>query len=180
MFLIYFLFIAAGLYFFKILFFKALENERKKNPAFDPFFRKPALQPVAEPAVKPLAKDAPPDQAGKFEEKYIKLEQMMEEKNRILERLKHDLDVERACRAEFENFKTILQQQIHDLKQHNRALKEDLQGLRQKNLELTKKYIPSGSFWDEGQAVIPASPASDVESTLFLRDVLENSNQKNF
>lgn len=80
----------------------------------------------------------------KLDQKCIKLEQILEEKNRILAQLQKDLEDERAHRGEFESLKTILQQQIDDLKAQNRSLKDELERILQENLHLqTGLVMPS-------------------------------------
>ena len=74
--------------------------------------------------------------ADKLDQKCIKLEKILEEKNRILDRLQKDLESERSHRGEFESLKGILQQQIDDLKLQNRNLKDELDRVLQDSLRL--------------------------------------------
>lgn len=62
----------------------------------------------------------------KLDEKCLKLEQLLSEKNQSLLRLEEELRQERSCRSEFESLRNILDMQIHDLKAQNRKLKDDL------------------------------------------------------
>jgi septal ring factor EnvC (AmiA/AmiB activator) len=62
----------------------------------------------------------------KLDEKCLKLEQLLSEKNQALLKLEEELRQERSCSSEFESLRNILEMQIHDLKTQNRKLKDDL------------------------------------------------------
>ncbi len=75
----------------------------------------------------------------KLDQKCVKLEEILEEKNRILSRLEEDLKNEQSHRHEFEGVKEILQQQIEELKVQNKQLKEELSRSLEDNLALQTK-----------------------------------------
>lgn len=89
----------------------------------------------------------------KLDQKCLKLEQLLEEKNHALARIENDLKSERAHRAEFEEFKEILQRQIEDLKAQNRRLRDDLERTLRDGVKASEGKI--------GDAAASASPSSD-------------------
>ena len=125
-----------------------------------------ATEPVAPSDVSPAGKAPVPQEelqdikqalVDKLDQKCIKLEQILEEKNRILAQLQKDLESERAHRGEFESLRAILQQQIDDFKAQNRNLKEELERSLQENLRLqTGMMMPSGG---EARSERPADTA---------------------
>ena len=58
-----------------------------------------------------------------LEENTTKLEAMLSEKNRTIEKLQKQLVTEESHRAEFEKVKTILDEEIQNLKAQNKTLK---------------------------------------------------------
>ena len=78
------------------------------------------------PSLKNGHQDVQDAFVDKLDQKCLKLEQMLDEKNRTLAKLQEDIQHERSHRKEFENFKDILQCQIEELKMQNKKLREDL------------------------------------------------------
>jgi hypothetical protein len=75
----------------------------------------------------------------KLDQKCVKLEQILEEKNRILARFEEDLKHEQTQRQEFDGVRAILQQQIEELKLQNKQLKEEMARILEENLALQSK-----------------------------------------
>ncbi len=98
--------------------------------------------------------------AGLLGERCNKLEQMLEEKNRLLKQAEQELLNERAHRGEFESFKEILQRQIEDLKAQNRRIKEDLSKALQNNIE--QQAVPAAV---EPPAVVPPAAPEAAENS---------------
>ena len=92
------------------------------------------------------SRNAKPDEMNKPDQKYIKLEQLLEEKNQSLALLQKDLLIERGHQGEYESLKAIFQQQIDELKTQNRGLKDELERTRQENFRLQAgmKMPPAG------------------------------------
>ena len=117
--------------------------------------KKVSLRESDVPVVPGMEKAASSDAAvsgGILGERYHKLEQMLEEKSRLLAQAEQELSNERSHRAEFESLKDILQRQIEDLKAQNRRSKEDLARALQDNADLVFK--PS--------LVRPAEPSPEM------------------
>lgn len=72
----------------------------------------------------------------KLDHKCVKLEQILEEKNKILAQLQKDLEDERAHRGEFDSLQSVLQNQITELKTQNRSLRTELERSLEENLHL--------------------------------------------
>jgi hypothetical protein len=147
----------------------ALPSELSKGGLFS-FLGKKSTAPT--PAVKPSSssKDQAPKEelrdikqalVDKLDQKCVKLEQILDEKNRILAQLQKDLENERAHRGEFESLKGILQQQINDFKAQNRSLKEELERALQENLRLQTGMVMSSDKAPASQLPF-VSPSGDV------------------
>ena len=65
------------------------------------------------------AQDMPMSLTAKTE----KIELLLLEKNKLIDRLQSDLEAERSHRQEFEKVKALLDEEIIRLKEHNRALR---------------------------------------------------------
>ncbi len=79
---------------------------------------------------------------GILNERYSKLEQLLEEKDRSLRKVEDELVNERSHRTEFEELKTLLQTQLDELKQQNKKLKEELAEERRKGMESSAVQAP--------------------------------------
>ncbi|MBF0388441.1 MAG: hypothetical protein HQL20_11450 [Candidatus Omnitrophica bacterium] len=99
---------------------------------------------------------------GILGERFNKLEQMLEEKNRLLSVAAQDLLNERAQRGEFDKLKEILQQQIEDLKAQNKRVKEDLTKALNDNSELRSR-MASIAFMDDPARTGKNSPQQPSE-----------------
>lgn len=104
----------------------------------------------------------------KLDQKCLKLEELLAEKNRTLARLEEDLKNEQKNRKEFETLKGILEGQINEMKVQNRTLREELARALQENLALQPPSAP----------LLPADvPSGDgdpgSQEPLRLRDVME-------
>lgn len=148
MFVAFLLIIFAGLAFFFIIFREEFRSGAlKANSAPHlPGFGNPSEKFKAIASALSTAADAgegPSNASGhssqKAEQKSAKLEEMLEEKNRILARLEEDLKNEQGHRYEFDGIKEILQQEIEDLKSQNKKLKEELAQVFEENLALKSK-----------------------------------------
>jgi hypothetical protein len=154
MLVVFLLIIVAGLLAFIFVFKKELGREpppAKEEPHLQDF--SPSKSPVPEksvppPTAKPVAtgsagRDELPGRqealAQKFDQKYVKLEQILEEKNRILARLEEDLKHEQDHRQEIDGVKEVLQQQIEESKLQNKQLKEEMSRILEENLALKSK-----------------------------------------
>lgn len=94
----------------------------------------------------------------KLDQKCIKLERILEEKNKILEQMQKDLELERSHRSEFESLRTILQQQIDDLKAQNRTLKDEFDRILQENLRLQARLVSAPNH-----EILNGNPAHNQE-----------------
>jgi hypothetical protein len=90
-------------------------------------------EPVKEPLKMPVQEASP---AVDMKLKYEKLEQMLGEKNKEIEGLKKDLEIECSTRGEFEILRKTFLEQIEELKIQNRKSKADLEAVVQENVEL--------------------------------------------
>ena len=97
------------------------------------------------PSLRNAHQDTKEAFVDKLDQKCLKLEQILDEKNRILAELEAELQNERSHRGEFESLKDILQNQIEDLKDQNRKLKDDLARILQDNLEAQGKIAGGAS-----------------------------------
>ena len=82
--------------------------------------------PVAPEPVLPEAIDLPVDPQDMpipLTVKAEKLEVLLLEKNRLIDRLQNELEAERSHRQEFEKVKDLLDEEIVRLKEHNRVLR---------------------------------------------------------
>lgn len=124
----------------------------------------------------------------KLDQKCVKLEQILDEKNRILDRLQKDLESERSHRNEFEGLKAVLQQQIEELKAQNKQLREEIERILQENIRLQSGLasfsspaapsvpaVPGPDFVKaEPDDVIPGRPSSTEKEKPVLRDVFKD------
>jgi DNA repair exonuclease SbcCD ATPase subunit len=125
------------------------------------------LQPV------PMATDEPLLSDGS---KIVKLEQMLEEKNKIVAALQKNLQSSDDHEAEINGLKQIFQSQIEALKQQNRDLRSEAVRLSQENLDLqTKVYAgqPPRLSEPEYMAVEPAALSNSSE--MVFKSVIEDS-----
>ncbi len=125
-------------------------------------------------SLPPSGSLAASDSGGILGERCQKLEQLLDEKNRILSQVERELSDERAHRSEFESLKDILQRQIEDLKAQNKKIKEDsskaLQGNADPsaNLPQPKVETPAASsekfdqFFNVNKAPAPALSLHDI------------------
>ncbi len=63
-----------------------------------------------------------------LEENVLRLETILNEKNKTIERLQRELVAERSHRGEFEKVKSILDEEIKSLRIQNKELKSRVQG----------------------------------------------------
>ena len=88
-----------------------------------------ALRPQAPAAPVPVLPEAidlpvdPQDMPIPLTVKAEKIELLLLEKNKTIDRLQSDLEAERSHRQEFEKVKDLLDEEIIRLKEHNRALR---------------------------------------------------------
>ena len=88
-----------------------------------------ALRPKAPAASEPALPEAidlpmdPQDVHVPLTVRAEKLELLLLEKNKLIDRLQSDLEAERSHRQEFEKVKDLLDEEILRLKEHNRALR---------------------------------------------------------
>ncbi len=104
-------------------------------PNFKFLWRKPHLRPdvshthvvVDAPSIdisKPI-EDAPQEEflSNSMDEKIDKLEVLLYEKNKIIDRLQSQLDSERSHRKEFDNVKAIMDEEIKHLREQLKAFR---------------------------------------------------------
>jgi hypothetical protein len=154
MLLAFLLIIVVGFVVFILVFKKELGREPppvKAEPHLQDFL--PSKSPAQVKSVQPsLAKPAASGSAGrnelsvsqevpaqKLDQKSVKLEQILEEKNRILATLEEDLKHEQNLRQEIDSVKAVLLQQIEEFKLQNKQLKEEMSKILAENLALQSK-----------------------------------------
>lgn len=95
------------------------------NPADSDMVRTPASTPVQPVIMEGLA-DPDPEPARydpSLEEKIVRLENILLEKNAVIEKLQRQVTAEKAHRTEFEKVKAILDEEIVKLRKQNKELK---------------------------------------------------------
>ncbi len=113
--------------------------------------------------------------------KITKLEQMIDEKNRIITDFEKGLRSGHDHEVQVEDLKQILQAQIEELKQQNRHLKTESSRLLEENLDLqTKVYAGERgkSVSSDHMQVRPAASTSLLPGTISLHDVFGGEEQK--
>ena len=90
--------------------------------------------------------------------KVQKLEQMLEEKNRLITGLQLDLKSVQGRDQQIEELKDILQGQIDEFKQQNKSLKAEIARLSGENLDLQTRLFASGKEPGERAAGLTVRP----------------------
>lgn len=155
MLVVFLLIIVVGLVAFALVFKKELGGEGppaakeglhlqdfplSKNPAPD----KTVQPPVPKPAEsKPTGREENPgikeELLQKLDQKCFKLEQLLDEKNRVLAKLEEELKHEQNHRPGIDGVKEVLQQEIEELKLQNKQLKEEMSRILEENVALQSK-----------------------------------------
>jgi hypothetical protein len=93
------------------------------NPSEIELMQKPIQHPVViEGLVEPERRSI------SLEDQVLKLESILTEKNRAIEKLQKQVTAERNYREEFDKLKTILDKEISQLRAHNKELKAKIGG----------------------------------------------------
>jgi hypothetical protein len=144
MLIVFFLILLIGLAGFAFVFTKALKSRAMPEPVLlRPFDKLPHPVPV-----EPMPVTDGSDQIVQLkalcvadEQKIVKLEQMIDEKNGMIEDLKKGFQSGDDHQAQVDSLKQILQAQIEELKQQNKQLKSEVARLSEENIDLqTKVY----------------------------------------
>jgi hypothetical protein len=140
------------------------------------------IEPVKEPLKVPVKEVSP---VLDMKLKYEKLEQMLGEKNKEIEGLKKDLEIECSTRGEFEILRKTFLEQIEELKMQNRKSKADLQSVIQENAELKSALSkrPGPIIEEYIRAEVDTAPdiiLGDSEGAeIPLKDIFNQNNIKN-
>jgi TolA-binding protein len=119
--------------------------------------------------------------------KIMKLEQMIDEKNRMITELQKGMQSGHDHEVQIEDLKQILQAEIESLKQQNKQLKSEIARFTEENLDLqTKVYAGevSKGFSADHMEVRPSSPVHVPAPTegqppsLSLHDVFGGEEQE--
>jgi predicted RNase H-like nuclease (RuvC/YqgF family) len=151
---VFILILVIGLIGFILVFTKALQGYREQGAGSLRSLDKLAESPVSDLVLSPMR--MVDDEAFKavevkavtqaFELKIMKLEQMIDEKNRMITDLQKGLRSGHDHEVQFEDLKQILQAQIEELKQENKKLRSEISRSSEENLDLqTKIYAGQAS-----------------------------------
>ena len=146
MFILFITFLVIGLAGFAVVFMKEFKSEKPQQVSLR------NIQPLvgslgekAEPA--PSVVEDPSHLVELkavrevFDQKILKLEQMLDEKNRLIDGFQKSAYSEQEQQTQMENLKQILQAQIDELKQQNKGLKEELARVLDENMDLQTKVF---------------------------------------
>jgi len=175
MFIVFILILVVGLAGFAFVFMKALKGRDAPEPVLLRPLDKPSEKlsgPSKAEAAPVLIPTGDPAQVARLKAlcqeeqlKSVKLEEMIDEKNKMIEDLQkssrsgHDHD------AQVDGLKQILQAQIEELKQQNRELKAEIARLSQENIDLqTKVYAGQVSREPPAEQIVIHPAASTFES----------------
>ena len=178
MFILFITFLVIGLAGFAVVFMKEFKSEKPQQVSLR------NIQPLvgslgekAEPA--PSVVEDPSHLVELkavrevFDQKILKLEQMLDEKNRLIDGFQKSAYSEQEQQTQMENLKQILQAQIDELKQQNKELKTELARVVDENMDLQTKVfavqgrsVPVQEQVEVRPAIFSAGPvrADEVES----------------
>lgn len=116
--------------------------------------------------------------------KYDKIELMLTEKNKEIESLKKDLEVEQSMHKEFETLRRAFTEQLEELKEQNRKSKEDLHVILRENIELKNalQQMPAPVIEDYIRAEVDTRPdivlTEPKKEKVLLKDIFSQNNVK--
>ncbi len=104
-----------------------------------------------------------------FEQRILKLEQMLEEKNQLIGEFQKNAYSEQEQQQQMEGLKQIFQKQIDELKEQNKELKREITRILQENMDLQAvafagqgRQAPAPSDIRPPEPVAPVVPPEEV------------------